>query len=660
MLQKAIRSGSTTEHELRDTHQLVLCGSKSAARTTCGKAPRKPRYQAETTKWKPRVKSLVCYYSRVDHPNAEHLSRARSRGDASPPTPLPHPASKGEGYFRDDAPQDVCPVWMGDNKPCGRDLYTAPSGTDERPVCLMHSQDPRKDATKLWEEIKAILGSYSTYNRLTDWLDFSSFVFLAADFNGQKFAKHANFSYTTFAQHADFTAATFTECARFYGAKFSADARFNGATFTQDAEFSRVAFGEAAFYAATFTEYANFEAATFGYVDELGHKVGANFSRARFRKANFSSAIFTQSTDFSSAEFFKDARFERASFGQFSYFLFGEFIEDADFSNATFAGYADFSNSKLRKALILDGATFGKGEEEGKVPPTPSIARSAPSIANFTNATFENPPLVRFFQVNKNSLQGFRAKFLNCPVEQFEFTDVHWHKQWGRLVLQDEVELYASKRKKKRERGEKARTGRSRTEGTQRGIQLALEYTLVAKLYRQLVNNFEKNRDYDLAEDCYVGAMEMQRLEPQGSLWTRSVLLLYKGLSNYGSSVPRAFLWVLFFVLVLFPALYSFTGIRLVPGRSGTPAGNYPGTTGSQIAPSDVSKPKKFGCSAIKEFAYTCASATWLSLEVATFQKNTTIEPATMAGRHIATIEAIVAPGQFALFFLAIRRRFKR
>jgi len=115
-----------------------------------------------------------------------------------------------------------------------------------------------------------------------------------------------------------------------------------------------------------------------------------------------------------------------------------------------------------------------------------------------------------------------------------------------------------------------------------------------------------------------------------------------------------------FFVLVLFPALYSFTGIRLVPGRSGTPAGNYPGTTGSQIAPSDVSKPKKFGCSAIKEFAYTCASATWLSLEVATFQKNTTIEPATMAGRHIATIEAIVAPGQFALFFLAIRRRFKR
>jgi uncharacterized protein YjbI with pentapeptide repeats len=528
----------------------------------------------------------------------------------------------------------------------------------------MHSQDARKDPAKFRREIKAILDGSSKYHRPTDRFDFGNFLFLAADFTHQKFAKLADFSDTTFAQAADFRAATFTKDARFNRVAFSADAKFGGATFTQDADFSGVTFREAAFVRAIFTQYANFEGAAFGYVDELGHSVGrADFSGAKFQKANFYAATFTQFADFSSAEFCKDARFESAKFRQFSCFSFAKFTGNADFSKVTFAGTADFSESRLRKALILDGATFGKRTEEAQPPPTPSIAPSAPSIADFSNATFKNPPLVRFFQVNKGSPQGFRAKFLNCPVEQFEFTDVHWHKHWGRLVLQDEVDLYASKRAKKRTGQEEQRRGQGEVEhaeATQGGIQLALEYTLVAKLYRQLVSNFERNRDYDLAEDCYVGGMEMQRLEPQGSLWTRSILLLYKGLSNYGSSVPRAFLWALFFVLVLFPTLYGFTGIRLVPGRSETPTGNYAGATGSQIAPSDVSNPKECGCSAIKEFAHTYASATWLSLEVATFQKNTTIEPATMAGRHIATIETIIAPGQFALFFLAMRRRFKR
>jgi hypothetical protein len=483
---------------------------------------------------------LVCYYPRMDHRNAEHLSRARARDDASPSAPLPHPASEHGNYFHDDAPQNACPVGMSDNKPCGRDFYTAPTGIDKHPVCLMHSRDPKKDATAFWKEITAILDGSSTYHRPKDWFDFTRFVFLAADFNRQEFAKHAYFYEATFAQHADFRAAMFTESARFYSTTFSADVRFGGATFTQGSDFSRVTFfRDATFYAATFTQFANFEAATFFRT--------ISFSRAKFiRNANFYAATFTQFADFSSAEFFEDTSFWLATFSQFSSFIFAKFIRDADFSNATFAGNADFSNSTLRKALILDDATFGKRGEEAQPPPTPSIAPSAPSIADFSNATFENPPLIRFFQVNKNSLQSFRARFLNCPVEQCEFTDVRWHKQWGRLVLQDEIDLFARKREKKRtgkeEEKRRGRGGVEHAEGTRRGVQLALEYALVGRLYRQLVNNFEKNRDYDLAEDCYVGAMEMQRLGPQGSLWTRSILLLYKGLSNYGSSVPRAFL----------------------------------------------------------------------------------------------------------------------
>jgi uncharacterized protein YjbI with pentapeptide repeats len=599
--------------------------------------------------------------------SADHLTQAMSKDDASPSAPLRHPASEHLNYFHENASQKSCPVEMSDNKQCGRDLHAVGIGIDKRPVCLMHSQDPRKDTTAFWEEIKAILDGSSKYHHSwKDRFDFGGFVFLAADFSHQEFVKLANFSDATFTQCADFRAATFTKSARFWGATFSGAAKFGGATFTQDSDFSRVTFFlEAGFVGATFTEHAKFEAAKFiGCVDKSGDRVGAEFSRAKFiRSADFFAATFIHAADFSYTNFLESVSFWKATFCPFSCFTFATFTQDAEFSDAIFGETADFSYTKFGKALILDDATFGKRKEEGKVPPTPSIAPSTLSIADFSNATFENPPLVRFFQVNKGSLQGLRAKFLNCPVEQVEFTDIHWHKQWGRLVLQDEVDLYGRKREKKRTRKEEQERGRGEvehSEGTREGIRSALEYTLVAKLYRQLISNFERNRDYDLAEDCYVGAMEMQRLEPHGSLSTRSILLIYKGLSNYGSSVPRAFLCVLLFVLILFPWLYSLTGIRLVPAQPGTTAGDRPGATGIQIALLDNLKPKEYRFRAINDCARTFASATWLSLEVATFQKNTTIEPATMAGRHIATIETIVAPGQLALFFLALRRRFRR
>jgi hypothetical protein len=118
------------------------------------------------------------------------------------------------------------------------------------------------------------------------------------------------------------------------------------------------------------------------------------------------------------------------------------------------------------------------------------------------------------------------------------------------------------------------------------------------------------------------------------------VLVLYKALSNYGSSVPRAFVWMLFFLLVLFPVCYSVTGTR--PIAAGEQAARFTASGGWE---------QDLG-------AYR--NAMWLSLEVATFQKNGTLEPASAAGRHIGAIETITVPGQLALFLLAVRRRFKR
>src|SRR5258708_28909740 len=69
---------------------------------------------------------------------------------------------------------------------CGRPIHSAPTGADEKPVCLMHSQDPNKTAPGLTkrfqQEIESILRAAGT-----GVADFSQFVFPGASFCGQTF-----------------------------------------------------------------------------------------------------------------------------------------------------------------------------------------------------------------------------------------------------------------------------------------------------------------------------------------------------------------------------------------------------------------------------------------------------------------------------------------
>ncbi len=92
-----------------------------------------------------------------------------------------------------------------------------------------------------------------------------------------------------------------------------------------------------------------------------------------------------------------------------------------------------------------------------------------------------------------------------------------------------------------------------------RGEEPSLTFESVASAYRQLVINFEKSKDFDLAEDCFYGCTEMKRLDPgralllrksipTSSLWQRigkrclgqfGILNIYRCLSAYGSSYRR-------------------------------------------------------------------------------------------------------------------------
>jgi len=153
----------------------------------------------------------------------------------------------------------------------------------------------------------------------------------------------------------------------------------------------------------------------------------------------------------------------------------------------------------------------------------------------------------------------------------------------------------------------------------------------IAEAYRRLVISFELARDYESAEDCYVGAMEMTRRDPAQGKIVRVVLYCYQLASHYGSSYTRA-LGMTVVLMVLFGLAMSVTGVS---------------AEGVQTEAS-LDGLKGLG------------AAIYHSLEVATFQRRVSYVEISQAGRFVALLESVLVPSQFALFLLALRRRFRR
>jgi hypothetical protein len=187
-------------------------------------------------------------------------------------------------------------------------------------------------------------------------------------------------------------------------------------------------------------------------------------------------------------------------------------------------------------------------------------------------------------------------------MEEVTFEAVRWHRQNRRMILQDEIDRRGN-------------------------VSEAASSEEVATAYRRLINNFERARAYDLAEDCSIGAMEMKRLDPTQPVFSRIAVNLYRLASNYGSSYRRALGVLLGFVLIAFPLLFACPLVGLAP-NSGR----------SVLEPTGLIH----------------------SLEVATFQSNTHYVATNGLAWGLEILERIFVPAQVALFLLALRRRFRR
>jgi hypothetical protein len=537
---------------------------------------------------------------------------------------------------------------MEQERICGRPTYPAPPNTDPEPVCLMHSHDPDKATVLFLEEMEAILDGTSRYNP-KDKSDFTRFVFPLANFRSHEFTLHAIFEGATFSQAANFFEATFNQAADFEGATFTQVVDFRRVTFTRPADFHEATFNQAAdFRHTTFTQAAIFLEATFDQAVDFRWSTftqDATFHGATFNQAaDFRAVTFVKEADFRAAAFTQAVDFFRATFTLAAYFNHATFTQSANFTQVTFTRRADFYLATFHQAASFKWVTF---TQDARFP-----SATFRQAVDFYGATFQQPAQAVFKQVNKKESSGLRACFVNCEVEAVKFIDVHWHRYEGRMVLQDELDITSGE---------------------------STDYGLVAVAYRQLVNNFEKNRNYSLAEDCFIGAMEMTRLNPanfllarwppakkfyENHMWARklgewfSVLNLYRLLSKYGSSYTRALgvLGVMFLALVL---LFPWLGLRMAESASAEPAA----TRASVICPDEA--PISW-CRAwnhddrATELWRTFRSGVLTVAEVATFQRGRLIEPATTWGRGLAIVATILIPGQLALLFLALRRRFRR
>ena len=529
----------------------------------------------------------------------------------------------------------------------------------------------------------------ATFNcRVSTWLNLvRPLDFRATTFNDDFRLHHLS----SLGNHSiDFSDAVFTgECAldsaslrgpvRFSRATFQGHCRING-SYEGGADFARACFrqgleigpgflrGDFVFDNATFDSSASFQMlspsqvahfsfreAVFRVAVELPRNLatvdcsGARFAgpvkvsqRAQLRGAHFASEVdfksvrfrstvdfmgvsLGDSTDFSGTTFGAGALFDDAVFEEQASFVGATFAGPASFARTVFQRGADFSLSRFSGAARFGVASFGDSQKESD-----GSATSRP-VGDFQGAMFDEPSRVDFSHVNSAAASGFLARFANCDISVAKFDNVRWFRSpSGRILLQDELDLLSTRAPR------------------------ALSPEVVAIAYRRLTQNFDSNRAYDDAEDCFRSVMDLRRRFPQvGLSWL--AVSAYWAVSDYGSSYVRALSWWLLLVLLLVPMLLALPVSSL---QSIQAAGSAPVLESHAHS---VFEARLAHVSLLwMDITRRLPAAAILSVQVATYQRTLFYAVASPFGQVILVIETLCASAIAGMFLLALRRRFRR
>lgn len=320
--------------------------------------------------------------------------------------------------------------------------------------------------------------------------------------------------------------------------------------------------------------------------------------------ASFMHSTFAGKSDFMGAKFRDDVSFEEATF-----------FEQADFTLVKFSGPAYFVKSEFRRGAsfrlaILEDVVVIDESNVGAKSPEDHGGSTELAILDMSEVRIRGTGGFHLVNVN-NAVRPLCLKTLNSVLDGCRFEDVNWLQNRSRLVLYEETEL---------------------AQGTGR-------HELVKISYDRLTALFDDTRSYDLAEECFIGAMEMTRRNPHTSWWHRGWLSAYRCVSSYGTSYGRA-LGFLLATVILFAVFYAtpIAGLVTSDRPQGPVSGSLPVTTPWDRAVSGVLH----------------------SMQVSLFTRERSYQPTRSAGIVLTTIQPVPVAVFTALFLLALRRRFHR
>jgi hypothetical protein len=350
-------------------------------------------------------------------------------------------------------------------------------------------------------------------------------------------------------------------------------------------------------------------------------------------------AVFHQNTNFSGVEFHANTNFRKTVFRGDVTLAMSRFTKGVQFEDAVFEKNAAFGGCKFDgQARFVNTRFFGKVSFMWAKFEDVWFKGVDGNLVFHSESDFRQLNLSGNLHMIFESVSLSKASFAYTHLEKVELRTVTWHRPRSRLPT---------------------RMGRRRMlwdeDALLRDSHNREDYDAVTENYSALVRRHENLRDFEAAEDFYIGEMEVRRLA-RGALLRHPALRhfrrlvnplnIYNILSCYGSSYLQAF-WVLVCLVVLFSIGFLFTGLSSASQSSVNKNIRYVLTPTGGIPPAYVLF-KDLGIS----FAHT--------LGVLTFQRERSYMPSSTLSYVWQSFASIALTGQTALLLLAIRRRFKR
>lgn len=424
------------------------------------------------------------------------------------------------------------------------------------------------------------------------------------------------------------------------GLRMTKKVDFSDSQFVGDVQFHRCVFGGGVSFAG-----ARFQGrAEFHDVYCVPGRFELIFERATPQDGSKAPAMFTGAT------FHDQFSFERSELN--AGLLLDELVVhgDARFSSLEIHGSFDVSGSVWHRDLrctdldvwndtIFDGCTFG-----GRTEIAAGERKSGGRLS------FRRVNLRREAAVVLEDVDLRETSFEEANIESFVFRNVQWCRirlmPWsaGRVALWDELRLRKSSPIWVQSHLTDPQDSPFFDAGRNKARHARLKEA-VAENYRQLVNNFERRRDYATAEEFHIGEMESLRLRQP---WTLNGYAIYWILSRYGTSYRHA-LVVLLLIVAGLAAAFLFTGLRPASGEEDArEAIEYDLADTFDVVPSREQLLADFG------------EAVLFVVGVASFSRERVYEPLGWQSRALVPFTVIALTSQTALLLFAIRRRFKR